>query len=67
MSRGLDDAFSRCGEGYSHTYRGFFDLLRIDFVFASSDLELLSYEVPEIGASDHFPVLVRVRPVELLN
>ena len=67
MSRGLDDAFSRCGEGYSHTYRGFFDLLRIDFVFASPDLELLSYEVPEIGASDHFPVLVRVRPVELPN
>ncbi|MCM1301176.1 MAG: endonuclease/exonuclease/phosphatase family protein [Bacteroides cellulosilyticus] len=67
MSRGLVDAFACCGEGYSHTYRGFFDMLRIDFVFASPDLELLSYEVPEVGWSDHFPVLVRVRTVEQQN
>lgn len=67
MSRGLVDAFACCGEGYSHTYRGFFDMLRIDFVFASPDLEVLSYEVPEVGLSDHWPVAVRFIPVESQN
>lgn len=61
MARGLDDAFAKCGEGYSYTYRGFFDMLRIDYVLASPDLELLSYEVLRIGCSDHYPVFVRLK------
>lgn len=45
VSRGLNDAFRRAGRGYSHTYRGFFDMLRIDFVLCSKEFEPLSYEV----------------------
>lgn len=45
MSRRLNDAFRRVGRGYSHTYRGFFDMLRIDYIFYSDDFEALSYEV----------------------
>ncbi len=67
MARGAKDAFAVCGRGYSHTYRGFFDMLRIDFIFGTPDLEALSYEVPEVGCSDHLPVLVRFRPLELQN
>ena len=32
MAADLNDAFSECGSGYSHTYRGFFNTLRIDYV-----------------------------------
>ena len=42
-------------------------MLRIDFIFGTPDLEALSYEVPEAGCSDHLPVLVRFRPLELQN
>lgn len=63
MARGLDDAFRESGTGYSHTFRGFLDALRIDFVLFSDDLECLSYKVLEDAEySDHYPVLVRLRP-----
>lgn len=45
MSRRLNDAFREQGRGYSHTYRGFFDMLRIDYVFSSKEFTTLSYEV----------------------
>lgn len=64
MARGTEDAFSECGRGYSHTYRGFFNALRIDYVLHSDGLEALSYEVPEIGGSDHLPVVVRLQKSE---
>ncbi len=41
----LKDAFRSVGRGYSHTYRGFFDMLRIDYVLCSNEFEPLSYEV----------------------
>ncbi len=61
MARGLKDAFSACGTGYSHTYLGFFNTLRIDYVLSSDGLETLSYEVPDADCSDHLPVVVRLR------
>jgi endonuclease/exonuclease/phosphatase family metal-dependent hydrolase len=45
MARNLRDAFRWAGRGYSHTYRGFFDMLRIDYVMCSDEFEPLSYEV----------------------
>ncbi len=45
MSRRLNDAFRRVGRGYSHTYRGFFDMLRIDYILYSDEFEALSYDV----------------------
>jgi len=63
MAHGLVDAFAACGRGYSYTYRGFFDMLRIDFVLGSPGLKTLSYETPQIGCSDHYPVVVRFKSV----
>lgn len=60
MSEGLTDAFSVCGKGYSYTYCGFSNTLRIDFVLASEGLLPLSYEVPAEQWSDHLPVVVRL-------
>lgn len=61
MSRGLNDAFRICGSGYSHTFRGFYNTLRIDYVLSSDAFETLAYEVPEVEYSDHLPVVVRLR------
>ncbi len=61
MADGLHDAFSTCGRGYSHTYRGFFNVLRIDYLLYSDGLEALTYEVPPVKASDHHPVVVRIK------
>lgn len=61
MAEGLNDAFSQSGSGYSHTFRGFFNTLRIDFVLSSDCFEALSYEVPLVDYSDHHPVVVRLR------
>ncbi len=60
MARGLDDAFAECGSGYSHTFRGFFNTLRIDYVLCSEGLGVRSYEVPDAECSDHLPVVVRL-------
>lgn len=58
ISEGLEDSFSRCGSGYSHTFRGFFDLLRIDYILSSPDLEPLTYQTPKVPYSDHYPLYV---------
>ena len=59
LARGMQDAFSECGSGYSYTFRGFYNLLRIDYVLLSEGLECVAYEVPEVKLSDHLPVVVR--------
>ena len=61
MSAKLNDAFSECGSGYSHTYRGFFNTLRIDYVLYSEPWQAVTYEVLPVEYSDHHPVVVRLR------
>ena len=57
----LEDAFSRCGSGYSHTYRGFFNTLRIDYVLYSDEFRAVAYGVLPVEYSDHHPVVVRLK------
>lgn len=45
VARKLNDSYRKVGRGYSHTYRGFFDMLRIDYILCSDEFEPLSYEV----------------------
>lgn len=62
VARELKDAFREVGRGYSYTYRGFFDLLRIDYVLCSQEFEPLSYDVVDsMKYSDHYPLFVRLR------
>ncbi len=60
MAYGLRDAFRECGRGYSYTFRGFFNTLRIDYVLVSEAFEPLTYEVPAVDWSDHRPVVVQL-------
>lgn len=57
----LKDSFREAGRGYGYTYRGFFDLLRIDYVLHSRSMECVEYRSPAFEASDHNPVYVKLR------
>ncbi|MEG1701001.1 MAG: endonuclease/exonuclease/phosphatase family protein [Alistipes sp.] len=67
MARGLNDAFSECGQGYSHTFRGFHNTLRIDYVLSSDGFETRSYDTSPVDFSDHHPVIVRLKKTTINN
>ncbi len=64
ISEGLQDAFCVKGKGYSHTFRGFNNVLRIDYVLLSPSFEVTEYTVEDVDYSDHLPVTVRFKPAE---
>ena len=45
LSRRMRDTYREQGRGYAHSYRGFFDMLRIDYILCSKNFEVLSYDV----------------------
>jgi endonuclease/exonuclease/phosphatase family metal-dependent hydrolase len=61
ISRGLRDSFREAGSGYGHSFRGFFNLLRIDYVLHSKSIECTEYTSPDLDYSDHNPVIARLR------
>lgn len=61
ISKGLQDAFCVKGKGYSHTFRGFNNVLRIDYVLLSPAFEVTEYEVEDVDFSDHLPVTVKFK------
>lgn len=57
ISRSLNDAFVESGRDYSYTYRGFLNLLRIDYILCSKSITPYKYEVDTQALySDHLPV-----------
>lgn len=63
LAEGMKDAFRECGRGYSHTFRGFYNTLRIDFVLLDEErFDVVSYAAPDsLVWSDHLPVCVRAK------
>lgn len=61
LRRTLTDTWERGGFGMGATMR-FLDVLplRIDYVYASDAFAVLDAEVPEVGCSDHRPVVSRL-------
>lgn len=54
------DAYVEKGYGYSYTYRGFYDNVRLDYAFLSPKIEVLSYQVLEsANMAMHYPIFVR--------
>lgn len=54
----LADAFTAKGIGLGRTYRNIFPTLRIDYIFYDpSVLNVEGYERPNVGLSDHYPVI----------
>lgn len=61
ISRGLYDTFSRKGHHYAHSYRGMFNMLRIDYIMVSPRFETVAYDIPATNISDHRPVTATLR------
>lgn len=60
--KNLADTFSKCAQGFEYTYDTRYGLLRIDNIFVSPSVEVVSYEVDdEVKLSDHFPVISRIK------
>ncbi len=61
ITRGRTDAFRRAGTGWGATYHAALPLVRIDYLVAGPQWEIVSAEVPDVRFSDHRPLLVRLR------
>lgn len=53
----LADTFVEKGSGTPNTYRGLFNLFRIDYILHSRSIKTATYTVPETQYSDHKPVI----------
>ena len=49
------------------TYRGFFGLLRIDYILHSPKMQTISYDVQDFDVSDHNPVTADVKFIKGKN
>jgi len=57
LSRGRMDTFVQAGKGFGATFRTMWPLLRIDYILYPHDLRAVTYEVPKVKYSDHYPVI----------
>jgi len=56
MAKGLKNAFREKGSGFGRTYNGTFPNFQIDYIMASPQFDVLSYQIIEKKLSDHYPV-----------
>lgn len=61
LAGGLADVPARHGLGTAFTFSSGNPYQRIDYIFASPDVESLSASIPRTTASDHLPVEARIR------
>lgn len=58
IKHGLQDGFKSAGSGYAYTFKPFYHLLRLDYIFHSQSIQGLTYCSPSLAWSDHNPVLM---------
>lgn len=57
LLRGRHDSFTKAGKGIGATYRALWPLLRIDYILYPPGLEAVTYTVPHVDYSDHYPII----------
>ncbi len=62
ISNGLISAFEEKGSGLGITYGGAFPNFQIDHILCSPQIEILDYKVIKKKYSDHYPVVVVLKP-----
>lgn len=62
LAYGLKDTFKQKGRGLGVTYAGKIPTLRIDYILAGPDFEILDFRVGRTNFSDHYPVFATIRP-----
>lgn len=60
ISQGLKDSFKESAFGFGATHNGKMPLLRIDYIFTSKDLNIISHSVKHSRISDHNPVFSKI-------
>ncbi len=60
LSDGLQDSFCERGSGMGTTYAGKIPALRIDYVFAGDQWNILQHKILKADVSDHYPVMVEL-------
>ena len=61
LLRGRYDTFVKAGKGFGATYRALWPFLRIDYILYPKDLHAVSYTVPHVNYSDHYPIIATYR------
>ncbi len=62
ISQGLQDSFSKVGTGYSNTFSGFMNTLRIDYILGSKDINFILFERDDdMRSSDHYPIITNFK------
>jgi endonuclease/exonuclease/phosphatase family metal-dependent hydrolase len=61
MSQNLTDAFKVKGHGFGTTYSGNIPALKIDYILTDKKIKPLSFDIPDVRFSDHFPVVSEVK------
>lgn len=64
LRRGHVNAFEQAGSGYAATWPSFAPVLSLDQAWVNSRVEVLECRHGRTAASDHRPVLLRVRPAD---
>lgn len=60
LSDGLEDAFVEAGIGSATSFHDYKFPIRIDYIFSSQSLKVISYKVDRsVSISDHYPVIVK--------
>lgn len=60
MRRSLNDSFESQGKGIGVTYHGRYPNYRIDYIYHSPSIKVLSYSRIKSDMSDHFPIVVHM-------
>ena len=55
------DTFKEKGEGFGSTYQFSYFPLRIDYIFTSSNIDVLDYITHQVELSDHMPISVNLQ------
>lgn len=64
-SAGLADAFVEKGRGVEHTFKGLYNLFRIDYILPQKDaFEVKTYNSYDLDYSDHKPIVVTLLPIQ---
>ncbi len=57
----LRDAFVECGRGVEYTYKGLYNIFRIDYILPDEEFfSVKSYDSYDLGTSDHKALVVRL-------
>lgn len=57
----LQDTFEEAGKGFGKTYKFRYYPVRIDYIFADSQMQVKSFgSFPEFANSDHYPIMTRL-------